>query len=93
VVRLLLKHGADVTTENLASVESWFTGRPYRYHTADRNKWKRIAARLRAGLPPAEKTRLAASTAFAMGQHERLGAGSLIKTIPPELARMILDWV
>ena len=41
----------------------------------------------------AEETRQATWGAFAMGQHARLGAASLLKTIPPELAKMILDRV
>jgi hypothetical protein len=31
--------------------------------------------------------------AFAMGKHARLGAASLIQTIPPELVKMILERV
>jgi len=92
MVRLLLKQGADVTSENIMSVEKWIRDTHIR-NSPWCQKWKRILTLLRAGLSPAEKTRLDTWTAFAMGQHERLGACSLINTIPPELAKMILDRV
>jgi ankyrin repeat protein len=43
----------------------------------------------------AEAMRRAGAEAFAMGQHARLGAGSLVLVLEPELVRTILDqaWV
>jgi hypothetical protein len=47
----------------------------------------------RALLLRAEKTRRDKCAAFAMGQHARLGAGSIIMTLTPELVKMVLDRV
>lgn len=59
-------------------------------------QWVELEAYLRlSGLfdTKEEEARLAKCEAFTLGQHERLGAGSLIATLPPDLAQMILDRV
>jgi ankyrin repeat protein len=86
MVRLLLKQGADISAENNDG-KTPIDVSTNRLYGPD---WKHeeVTALLRA-----EETRQATWGAFMMGQHERLGAGSLINTIPPELAKMILDRV
>ena len=86
MVRLLLNKGADISAENNDG-KTPIDVSTNRLYGPD---WKHeeVTALLRA-----EETRQATWGAFMMGQHERLGAGSLINTIPPELAKMILDRV
>jgi ankyrin repeat protein len=86
MARLLLEQGADVSLENNDGKTPLDVSTNRRCGPAWKNE--EIAALLRA-----EETRLAKCVMFAMGQHERLGAGSLIQTIPPELVKMILDRV
>ena len=80
MVRLLLEQGADVSAENndgktpLDVSTNRLSGPAWKY--------EEVTALLRQ----AEETRQVTWGAFMMGQHERLGAGSLINTIPPELA-------
>ena len=41
----------------------------------------------------ARATKRAQCIAFAMGLRERLGAGSLVRALDPEVVRMVLDLV
>jgi len=82
MVRLLLKRGADVTSEDLASAEARTVHQNNINHTEITTIYKKNAALLRAALLRAEQTRRAKCVAFAMGQHTRLGAGSLILEFP-----------
>jgi len=52
-----------------------------------------IAGEKVAALLRAEATRRARCVAFASGHHERLGAGSLVLSLHPEVVRMILEQV
>jgi ankyrin repeat protein len=96
MVRLLLEQGADVCAEN----SDGKTPLDVSTNILSGPAWKHeevTAALLKAVLiekaRQAEEARQVTWGALVMGQHERLGAGSLIKTIPPELAKMILDRV
>ena len=46
-----------------------------------------------AAMERARATKRAQCIAFAMGQRERLGAGSLVRALDPEMVRMVLDQV
>ena len=92
MVRFLLEHGADISARNKdgktpldvsASILDLGEVSP-----ASASGHEKVAALLRA-----EVRRRATWTAVAMGQHARLGAGSIITTLPPELVKMVLDQV
>ena len=96
LVQLLLKQGADVTAEDLASAEA--RARSTQEYDFWHKPSKKVASLLRTALKKrralllrAEKTRRDKCVAFDMGQHARLGAGSIIMTLTPELVKMVLD--
>jgi ankyrin repeat protein len=102
LVQLLLKQGADVTPADLACAASGEDrARTFQDFDAVHLKaFRKVASLLRTALKKrralllrAEKTRRDKCTAFAMGQHARLGPGSIIMTLPPELMKMVLDQV
>ena len=74
VTRLLLDKGADVHSKS----DVGYTPEDVTSHPA-------IAALLKA-----VAARRARCEAFAMGQQERLGAGSLVRGLEPEVVRMVL---
>ena len=94
LVQHLLKQGADVTPEDLASVEA----RKRTFHgTHETKEDRKVASLLRTALKKrrvllhaAEETRRGKCMAFAMTQHERLGVGSLFSTLPPEIMQTVL---
>lgn len=96
-VQLLLKQGAVVTAEDIASAET--PARTFQGSVSLHKSLRKIASLLRTALKKrrallrAEKTRRDKCEAFAMGQHARLVAGSLVMTLPPEMVKMVLDLV
>jgi ankyrin repeat protein len=78
VVRVLIEHGADV----LAQDEYGFT--PFSRSKANTPTW----ALLKKEVVTRDKC-----FAFAMGHHKRLGVGSMIANLDPELLRMLLKFV
>jgi hypothetical protein len=89
MARLLLEHGADVSLKNTDGKTPLQVSTNRRCGPACKNE--EIATLLQAALLRVEEARQATWGAFMMGQHERLGVFSLVKTIPPELTQMILD--
>ena len=89
MVRMLLDQSADVSSENN-------DGKTPLDLCADRTNipwvptWRHEQV---AALLLAEETRRVTWGAFTMGQHARLGAGSRVMTLHPELVKMILDRV
>jgi Ankyrin repeats (3 copies)/Ankyrin repeats (many copies) len=57
-------------------------------HHSATNYWGEIADILRL-----EQLRRLRCETFCMGQHERLGVGSLIRWLDPEMTRLVLQWV
>jgi ankyrin repeat protein len=80
MARLLLEHGAYVSLKNTDGKTPLQVSTNRRCGPAWKNE--EIAALLRAEETRLEETRQATCGAFMMGQHARLGAGSLINTIP-----------
>jgi hypothetical protein len=78
VVKMLLDKGADeqAKTNNGMTPETLAT-RESHHHTA--------------ALLKAEGVRRVTFVAFAMGYHERLGAGSMVQGLEPEMVRMVLE--
>jgi ankyrin repeat protein len=102
LVQLLLKQGADVTPADLACAASGEDrARTFQiFDAVGLKRFRKVASLLRTALKKrralhlcAEKSRRSKCMAFAMGQHARVGADSLIQTIPPELVKMILERV
>jgi hypothetical protein len=81
---MLLQHGADLSAENVAG----FTPEQFAIHTGAIQLAKMLKLWLEA-----EAVRRAQCVAFAMGQHDRLGAGSWVQQLDPGLVRLILDGV
>ena len=91
----LIKKGAVVTAEDLASAE-------VRVRTSRKgpreSRLKKVASLLRSALKKkralvVKQTRLDKCVAFAMSHHPRLGAESFISTFPPEMVQLILKLV
>ncbi|KAJ1467606.1 ankyrin repeat-containing domain protein [Baffinella frigidus] len=78
VVQMLLDAGADVHARDRS-------GKTPVDHAPRTYEGEQVAAVLHAAMHRAE------FAAFAMGQHARLGAASLVLGLEPELVRMILD--
>jgi hypothetical protein len=102
LVQLLLKQGATVTPEDLVSAASGeVRARTFPDFDAFHHKeFRKVAGLLRTALKKrralhlrAEKTHRAKCIAFAMGHHKRLGAGSIVMKLSPDLLKMIVDWV
>ena len=96
ITQMLLDRGADIFARNKAGqtpediaeagVENLSTDADSFALLLDEKK--KVAALLRA-----EATRRAQCVAFATGHHGRLGAGSLVLSLHPEVVRMILEQV
>ena len=86
IVELLIHHGADSSAKNNKGLtpEDLATGYPTVGH--DQQRVRTIIAILKA-----ETERRAKCFAFAMGLHERLGAGSCVQGLDPGVARIVLD--
>jgi ankyrin repeat protein len=80
LVRLLLDKGADVESKNSSGQTP--------EDLANACSHLQIAELLRA-----EATRLAKCVAFAMGDHQRLGAGSWVQWLDPGVVLMVLEQV
>ena len=98
IVQMLLDHCPDV----------WTTLSALKFETNDGHTAGQLAARsnnngfrqderlsdmLKQALATAEKTRMTALTAFAMGNHGRLGASSTVLSLGNDEIRLILDHV
>ncbi|KAJ1466471.1 hypothetical protein T484DRAFT_1922290 [Baffinella frigidus] len=83
LVQLLLDKGADVESKNryVRTPHQEVANSDWSLHT-------NIAAVLKA-----EATRRAKCVAFAMGHHQRLGAGSRVGWLDPGVLRMVLEQV
>jgi uncharacterized protein len=78
-VQILLDAGADESCETIVGDTPWdYAARYNKGNVCDQ-------------LEDAADTRILKSEAFAMGLHERLGVGSHVKWLDPEILRMILQ--
>ena len=83
VVRLLIHKGADLQSQNIAGATA--------EDDATANGNVEIAVILRAEAErQAERLRVR-QVAFAMGLHDRLGAGSIVRALDPEVLRIVLQ--
>jgi len=83
VVRLLIHKGADLQSQNIAGATA--------EDDATANGNVEIAVILRAEAErQAERLRVR-QVAFAMGLHDRLGAGSIVQVLDPEVLRIVLQ--
>jgi hypothetical protein len=80
LARLLVDKGVDVEPRNLRGQTPAYL--------ANGRRHLRIVAMLKAKV---EATRRAKCVAFAMGHHPRLGAGSWVQRLDPEVVRMVLE--
>ena len=81
VVRVLIEHRANVLAETNEGVT------PVRMvNMAYSAPYPEIVAMVKA-----EAVSRAKCVAFAMGHHERLGAGSVVKGLEPEVLRKVLE--
>jgi ankyrin repeat protein len=95
VVKRMLKNGAVVTQGCLASAEARLgvVDETNINHKEISSIYKQNAKLLRAALRRAEETHCVKCVAFAMGQHKRLGEGSIVMNLSPDLLKMIVDRV
>jgi len=85
VVQLLLDHGADVSVKDNvgATAQDLATARSH----------LQVMAMLMAEPARREAVRTSKCVAFAMGHHERLGAGTWVRGLDPGVVRMVLEHV
>jgi ankyrin repeat protein len=94
VAHILLQHGADPSAKQdngktPLDIATTKLGWSKRCATPGRSdEYKKIEVLLREAL---ERARRAKCFAFAMGQHARLGAGSIVMELSPDVLEMILD--
>ena len=82
VIRLLLLKNADVTLKTVGKQSA------FEIASLTKNKDMLKEAEVKAEEAHVNDTCLA----FAMGQHKRLGQGTLINDLQPELLRMVLKY-